>query len=178
MPSDSALEVIRRQLFGVDEQAGSYGIFDGASMPDLLPMLDEDELESVCLLPGELDEEMEQVAPYLVCMTPDSPFSKWVLKDGWGKHWGIFVRSKTDMMRMRMHFRAMLKVQGPDFQPLYFRYYDPRVLRVYLPTCTGEELNTVFGPAEHFLMEGEKPEMLLRFGLAEDGLKYEEFLLT
>ncbi len=30
--------------------------------------------------------------------------------------------------------------------PLVFRYYDPRVLRVYLPTCSPAEFARFFGP--------------------------------
>jgi hypothetical protein len=36
---------------------------------------------------------------------------------------------------------------------MLFRYYDPRVLRSYLPTCTPEELAQVFGPIHSFVME-------------------------
>jgi hypothetical protein len=46
---------------------------------------------------------------------------------------------------------------------MVFRYYDPRVLRVYLPTCVTVELRTVFGPIECFWMEGESPEKMLEF---------------
>jgi hypothetical protein len=46
---------------------------------------------------------------------------------------------------------------------LYFRYYDPRVLRVYLPTCNESELGAVFGPIEFFLLEHEDPEFVSRF---------------
>jgi hypothetical protein len=37
---------------------------------------------------------------------------------------------------------------------LLFRYYDPRVLRVYLPSCRPSELETVFGPV---VSVGKKP---------------------
>lgn len=179
MPSDSGLEIISRQLFGVDEKAATYAIIDGASVKELLKAIDEEELESVCLLKGDLDPELVAAAPHLVRIEQESAFVKWILKDGWGKHWGIYVRSKADLRRMRMHFRALLDVYGPDGQPLFFRYYDPRVLRAYLPTCTADELNTVFGPAEHFVMENDDASMLLRFGLSDDDeLKFEEFLLN
>jgi hypothetical protein len=46
---------------------------------------------------------------------------------------------------------------------MVFRYYDPRVLRVYLPTCNAEELATVFGPIETFWTEGSDPATLLEF---------------
>ena len=51
-------------------------------------------------------------------------------------------------------------------QELYFRYYDPRVLRTYLPTCTPDELEQVFGPVLEYALEDEVEETLLRFRFA------------
>lgn len=46
---------------------------------------------------------------------------------------------------------------------LVFRYYDPCVLRVYLPTCNPAELRTVYGPIECFWTEAESPNNILEF---------------
>ena len=51
--------------------------------------------------------------------------------------------------------------------PLYFRFYDPRVLRIYLPTCNESELQTVFGPVNHFYVEGKEEKLLIEFGCTE-----------
>jgi hypothetical protein len=59
-----------------------------------------------------------------------------------------------------------LTVSGAEGRKLYFRFYDPRVLRVYLPTCTTDERSTFFGPVTCFLMEGEEPDELLLFPAA------------
>jgi len=53
---------------------------------------------------------------------------------------------------------------------LVFRYYDPRVLRVYLPTCSPSELRTVFGPIECFWAEGPKSGEVNECCLASVGL--------
>jgi len=54
---------------------------------------------------------------------------------------------------------------------MVFRYYDPRVLRVYLPTCVRSELRTVFGPIERFWTEGENPDKMLEFRFRERDLE-------
>ena len=54
------------------------------------------------------------------------------------------------------HFRQFLRVRDEAGREFFFRFYDPRVLRVYLPTCNSEELRTFFGPVELFSMEGER----------------------
>ena len=52
-----------------------------------------------------------------------------------------------------------------------FRYYDPRVLRVYLPASVTAELRTVFGPIDCFWMESESPEYMLDFRLHNEALE-------
>ena len=50
-----------------------------------------------------------------------------------------------------------------DEKEVYFRFYDPRVLRTFLPTCTPEETTEFFGPVRSYLVEAEEPETLLIF---------------
>jgi hypothetical protein len=70
------------------------------------------------------------------------------------------------MKNLRRHLRSFLRVTDEAGRRLIFRYYDPRVLRVYLPTCWPSELRDVFGPIDCFLMEGEDPMVLLNYRLA------------
>ena len=48
------------------------------------------------------------------------------------------------------HFRRLLKVQTESGERLYFRYYDPRVLRAFLPSCSEEQVESVFGEVQAF----------------------------
>jgi hypothetical protein len=58
---------------------------------------------------------------------------------------------------------------------MVFRYYDPRVLRAYLPTCSIGELRTVFGPIECFWMEDKSPGTALEFRLDQGRLTGRSF---
>jgi Domain of unknown function (DUF4123) len=60
------------------------------------------------------------------------------------------------METLRKHFRRFLRVTDESGRKLLFRYYDPRVLPIYLPTCTNEELTTGFGTVARFVVETEK----------------------
>ncbi len=155
-------QAILQQLFAIPETT-VYAILDGASVPQLPQTLARLEVEAECLYRGELEPDLAQVAPYLAAVPFDHPFTDWLMQEGWGKHWGVFAISRANLRTLRMHLRTFLKVYGPDLKPLYFRYYDPRVLRVYLPTCNLEELETVFGPVLRYVMEGEVPATLLKF---------------
>lgn len=113
-------------------------------------------LEYSCLYSGYLPPALEMAAPYLVQLEPDNPETRRLVELGWGNSWGIFLRSGTSLIKLRRHLRGFLMVRDPQGRRLAFRYYDPRVLRVYLPSCNGEELRTVFGPIESFWTEPHK----------------------
>ena len=106
---------------------------------------------------------MAEVAPYLVRLDRKSAFTDWVIGKGWDNHWGLFVVSRADLRAMRRHLRKFLTVHDSAGKPMLFRYYDPRVLSVFLPTCAPEELGPLFGPALCFVMESEEPNELPRF---------------
>jgi hypothetical protein len=166
---NQAVETFNQYLFG-EEDAEAFAVLDGASVPELLDRLDELHPEYECLYMGELKPDLAEVAPYLVRLEQGSEFSEWVVEQGWGKHWGVFALSQASLRELRRHFRTFLKVYDPNGKPLLFRYYDPRVLRVYLPTCNAAELRTVFGPVVSYLLESEDPATLLRFKLSSGAL--------
>ena len=56
---------------------------------------------------------------------------------------------------------------------MYFRFYDPRVLRIYLPTCTLEESRVFFGPIDGFLVESADGEKLIGYTIGPDGIVME-----
>ena len=62
-------------------------------------------------------------------------------------------------------------VRLPDGRVVNFRFYDPRVFRVYLPTCNEAEAEFVFGPFESFFLEDEDPGHGLWFRRAGDGVR-------
>ena len=151
-----------------------YAIVDGACVLGLLDKLYDLVPPFECLYRGELEPDMAEVAPYLVRLQPGEPFTSWLLAHGWGRHWGMFVRSGLDLDGLRRHFRKFLIVHDTDGKPYYFRFYDPRVLRVYLPTCNQRELETFFGPVTAFLAENGSPKELLVFEVIAGSLRKEQ----
>jgi hypothetical protein len=150
-----------------------YAVLDGASARDLLKTLYEQEPEHCCLYRGELQPDIATVAPYLVRLESDAEFTQWVLSEGWGAHWGIFMVSAANLRTLRNHFREFLKAELPDRRTAFFRFYDPRVLRNFLPVCNEAELRAFFGPVQSFVVESETPEVGLRFSFVGNALKSE-----
>lgn len=146
-----------------------YAILDAAREPSVLKVIVESKAEYQSLFEGPEGAQLAHFAPYLISLPPASPLLETLVREGWGKSWGIFLACPLPISQARAHFRALLTTKLPDDRQVYFRYYDPRVLRLFLPTCLPEEINLFFGPVKYYLMEDEKAENLLRFSNAGRG---------
>lgn len=167
--AEALRQSLARHLFG-DPRLAAYAVLDGASNPALLDRLYGERPEFACLYRGELAPDIAECAPYLVRLEPDAPFTHWVTGRGWGEHWGIFAQADCDLRGLRQHLRKLNMVYDPEtHKPLLFRYYDPRVLRIFLPTCDAGQLAAFFGPVRAYFAEtGE--DSVARFYLGGQGL--------
>lgn len=147
------------------EERQVYAILDGARDEQIERMVRSSNLPHDCLYLEPLSDSLRAAAPHLVALKPDALFTRQVLNVGWGKSWGIFLATypPATLTAVRHNYRKLNIVEDPLGQKVFFRYYDPRVLRIYLPTCTRDEVRSVFGPVKEIIMEGVKPTLLHRF---------------
>lgn len=129
-----------------------YGIVDTARDPRLHRLVTASP-NHACLFEGEIAEPLDSAAPYLVEITDDTPLKAAWRGEGWGKAWGILVKSSLPLKELRRHLRKFLMAQLPDGQVVFFRYYDPRVWRVYWPTCNDEERARWLEGVDEFVAE-------------------------
>jgi hypothetical protein len=146
-----------------------WGILDGARDETIFGRLEEVQ-HQCCLYAGTLPWQLQMTAPYLVKLPPHS-FTTRLLRSAWGNSWGIFFLSDAPMESLRQHLRTFLRVADQRGRRLIFRYYDPRVMRVYLPTCRPAELRAVFGPIRCYMMESSRGDEVLRFGHRDGALQ-------
>lgn len=146
--------LIREVLEHQTDESALYAIVDAARDPEVYPSTLEPGLDVRCLYAGVLPEPIAHTAPYLVELDPETVFAD-TIREHWADSWGIVVRADADIETLRKHFRKLNYVRGPDGKRLLFRYYDPRVIRVYLPTCTKDELRQVFGPVKELVAVAE-----------------------
>ncbi len=160
--ADTLCKNLVRQLFE-NPKLHAYAILDGASNPALLDHLYGDQPEFACLYRGELEPDIAECAPYLARLKVNTVFTQWVMS-GWGNHWGIFALTDCNLETLRRHLRTLNMVYDPESnKPLLFRYYDPRVLSVFLPTCDDEQTAAFFGPVQAYFAETEGGADLVHF---------------
>ncbi|HEY7393092.1 MAG TPA: DUF4123 domain-containing protein [Bryobacteraceae bacterium] len=138
-------------------------IVDGARDRRIFWMLRELHLEHYCLYAGPLSPALEAAAPYLVQLDHNDEETHRFLRNAWGNSWGVFLECDAHRNTLRQHLRGFLTVRDPAGNRLVFRYYDPRVLRIYLPICNEEELARIFGPIGCFWTEGKAAGNMLEF---------------
>lgn len=175
--AQSLISRLEQHLWPKGYRRDVWMIVDSARDRRIYELLLESYFEYSCLYSGPLPPGLEGVAPYLLQLEYEDPRTQRFLERAWGRSWGIFLKCDTRLQTLRKHLRRFLTVRGPDGGKLLFRYYDPRVMRVYLPSCSSEELRNIFGPIERFWMEGEGPRTFLEFGIEGNKLARNELLL-
>jgi hypothetical protein len=116
-----------------------------------------------CLYQGKTELELAGVAPFLFTYTSNSEFKQWFEKFSIGNSWGVLFHSHLPFSEIYKHCRRFLIVKNEGEQEIYFRFYDPRVLRIFLPTCNRVQLKEFFGPINSFILEDEDPNTILQF---------------
>jgi hypothetical protein len=151
-----------------------YLLLDAARMEDEIEIAKEMNPDFDSLYRGRSEETLSSVAPYIFKVNRGEQFEKWYFEKGWGVSWGVLVYSQDDMKSLHKHFRQFLMVKTEDGEELYFRFYDPRVLRIFLPTCDKQQLKEMFGPVDCFICEDEDPSNGLVFSFDNDRLHTEK----
>ncbi|EDX76347.1 hypothetical protein MC7420_4603 [Coleofasciculus chthonoplastes PCC 7420] len=145
-----------------------YALLDSANDPKIYDKINQiNKNDYCCLYPDKVAKVLAEVAPYLVKVKLDKQsdsFIIFMLTNGWKKSWGLLLESSAPLNKLQEHFQGLLRVKDETGKSFYFRYYDPRILRVYLPTCTQEELKIVFGSSVmRYWIESENGNNILEF---------------
>ena len=95
-------------------------------------------------------------------------WSNWSRRDGETTGESIF-GSCLPLAELRRRFRQYTMVELPDGETAYFRFYDPRVFRVFIPTCNASECQSIFAGIKAFYADGSDGSSMLRFRLKSAG---------
>lgn len=141
-----------------------YGLIDAARDRRLHDLITA-EPEHACLFAGKLEPALERAAPFIVRLPESSRFLRIWRDEGRGRSWGIQCVSAKPLADLRRHFRHFLQAKLPDGEIVLFRFYDPRVWRVYIPTCALGDLSRWFNDVDEYISETEDGSGVLRYSL-------------
>lgn len=127
-----------------------YMIVDAAQNEEIYQRIQSCRLPYTCLYDGEkTPEAIQKVAPYLVRVKESNDFVAWCIEKGLYNNWLIFFSAQNKSLpELRRHFKKLTFVKTETGKKLLFRFYDPRVLAAYLPTCNEIEARFVLGNLE------------------------------
>jgi hypothetical protein len=117
------------------------------------------------------DDSAGGLAPCLLQLSPDSALLGVLVENGWGYGWASYFTSEASFEDSLKHFRKLFTVQLDEGKEVYFRFYNPRVLREFFSNAVSQDIATVFGPVTEWLIEGESKSELLKIRNASDGLQ-------
>ncbi len=178
LKSETIIKTIK-SLVGNDENNKVYAVLDAARKKDIYHILDPDKHRdeayifeqihrekwfpelpwfkeySRCIYPlkGKIPKVLLKATPYLARIDLDSSFCRWLFNECWGDNCGIFFISQASDDQLFHHFKKLLLAKSESGESLYFRYYDPRVFRSFIPSCSTDQLNVFFELVERFIVE-------------------------
>lgn len=155
-----------------------YAIIDGASNKELVPALKDSGLRYNCLYEGKLSYDMELASPYLVRLEQDNAFTEELLINGPENNWCIYLVTypPVTMLSVLRQARKNQKVLNPKGNTLIFRYFDPRILRNYLPSCSIFEAGIFYGPVDTIICNSSEENKIHRFIRTDHGIIDQEVI--
>ncbi|MBS1826762.1 MAG: DUF4123 domain-containing protein [Acidobacteria bacterium] len=147
------------QLASLASSGRLFAIVDACGNPAVLPRVNANPGQAICLAESRVREQAPDAVPFLFRV--DAGILDWV-KGFWTEPWGIFVATEIDPMSLYSHLANFLVVELPGNKKRAFRYYDPRLLKAFLQSCTPDQLRTFFGPIRGFgVPSGDEVQFLV-----------------
>jgi hypothetical protein len=126
-----------------------YAVLDSVDEPEVPERVVEWGERCTNLYIGAAERDYWAISPYLLWMQGND--LDWILTNLQPDSWGILAESGEDLKSLKRHFRRFLTVkEGNSGRSLLFRFYDPRVLPVFLESCSAEQARAFFGPIRTF----------------------------
>ncbi|MGE5864531.1 MAG: DUF4123 domain-containing protein [Rhizobacter sp.] len=156
-----------------------FAVLDAARDTGVVPLLATGDCPYACLYKGQSAATFAAYAPYLVQLLPDSAVAERLLQDAWGTSVGYFLGSSLDGTALCHHLRHFLYATLPDGRKAYFRFYDPRVMRAFLPTSSLDQLDDFLREAiDWFVIEGANADTAQVFSRVQGAQGHEPRLAS
>jgi len=167
------LNALAAKVIGeLHESEPIYVVLDGARSPSVQAWALSDGAPAWCLYREPIAKELQAVAPYLRRVGRGHAETDNFFQEAWGAAWGVLFSCPAPSKELRRHMRRFLRARTEEGSVLVFRWFDPRVLREFLPTLTRTELKRFFGPITAFAVEADTDGSFHIFRSTEAGLSH------
>lgn len=150
-----------------------FAVYDGAKDDRIFSALlqAQDHVEVQSLYQGQRAHDFRQYCPYLIDLTDQPHILNSLLVLSLGHDWGIYIVASMDFAEMRRVLRKRTMAVLPDYEdPVFFRFYDPRVLPAFLKCSDYDEQENFFGPISDLICEQDRGDTLMTFTLRNKSL--------
>ena len=153
-----------------DGERSLYAIIDAGRDPYVIPHMLEAMASNVeCLFKGNAKKDLGDQTAWIAEIDRHERLLEWLIEEGWSKRQALFALSDLPLKRFATHLRKFTKVIDADGIEHFFRFYDPQVLRQYLPVFDQKQHDLFFrGITACFVEDNRDPAMILRYR-SEDG---------
>jgi len=138
-----------------------YAVIDAARDQSILPLLLSSTAPRACLFEGEHAQTLSTHAAYLVHLVQGEPLLATLVQRGWGHSWGVYLTSNQPFDALLAQLRRRVWVRDVGGKTLYFRFFDPRVLRTTLAAMDPAESSDFLGLVSSYMVEADPPEAML-----------------
>jgi Domain of unknown function (DUF4123) len=154
-----------------------FVILDGAhfkSKMDQAILLNENHHN---LYTGISPAHLEPLGPFIFEFPHNQEFYEWYMENVQANSRGLIVESIHTFNEVKSHFKTLIKVRTESGHNLFFRFYDSRVIRSFLPTCQEAELIDFFGPVQSIFAQSVEADILLNYRIQNKKLITEKIEL-
>ncbi len=135
-------DALKDLIFPPDEtDTVLYAILDAGKIENLQLMLEDSVIPHRCLFKGDAEEELGDVAPWLVVLSEVDSLTRMLFThlEGEETPWniarlepGILFRASPDFDAVWSHWRRFYRMQYETGQTYYFRFWEPASMAAYL----------------------------------------------
>lgn len=156
---------------GIEAPTHVYAVVDASRQPMMIPAaLDAMASRNSCLYSGEALREFGDNAAWVAELLPTESTLGWLLEQGFGKRWMIFATSKLELAAFIRHLKKFTMASNDDGRTVFFRFYDPQVLRQYLAVLNDRQKASFFEGVEHIMLEDSREKgAILSYAPSKDG---------
>ncbi|WP_417583956.1 DUF4123 domain-containing protein [Nitrincola sp.] len=149
-PGISASEINWPTLLAI-KTSNLWALVDGVNWPEIQSILAEHLPSHACLY-STTDPDSQRIAPWLIRIEPDSPLLNLLQHRDPDTHAFVLFHSSLGLKQLRDHFRhfTLLWTPANTDAPVYFRFYDPRVLLDMACALTGNKLMQFYAGIDAF----------------------------